>query len=204
MNRITRGALIATLLSTAAACTQLTTPMGNEDWDSAAAEQIDLQLSQAAERASEANSTLAQTERTKIAPQESALDGDDISALPPELQRPTTVSWTGPAADLVGELARNIGYDYAVVGNAPSIDIMVSVNAVDEPAIKVFEDIGYQIAQFADVFVDPNGKRLEFRYMSDMVAGTKATAPQMKAPSLKGAPKVKRAPNVRRKDSLGK
>ncbi len=207
MKKITRGALIVALLSSVSACTtglpfgKSTTPVDNANWDSAAAEQIDLQLAEAAERAADANETLAQVERTRTAPQEPAISHEAISQLPSELQRPTTVNWTGTAADLTGEIARNIGYSYAVTGPEPSVPIMVSISATDEPAVKVLEDIGYQVAQFGEIHVDPDMKRLEFRYHSDMVADN--AAPSYGAPSLNKAPAVKRStPTVTKRDKL--
>lgn len=114
--------------------------------------------------------------------------GGDLEKLPPELRRPTTIEWVGPGVDLVGELARNIGYKYAVIGQEPAVDIMVSISAVDEPAIKVFENLGYQVAQYAEVFVDPNAKRIEFRYHSEQVAeASNPQTPRMSAPSFGGS-----------------
>ncbi len=203
MKNITRSALVLTLVGTVSACTDnpflsSTTPVDNNNWDSVAAEQIDLQLADAAERAAKANEMLAQVERLRTAPQEPSIDGETISALPSELQRPTTVNWTGPATDLAGEISRNIGYGYSVTGKEPSVPIMVSISATDEPAIKVLEDIGYQVAQFGEIIVDPDMKRLEFRYHSDMLSSN-----TMNSPSLNSSPKVKRSsPTTTHRDSL--
>lgn len=210
MNTIIKTAAILALLGTSA-CTDAIdfgtkdrNLPDNDSWDSKAARQIDDTLAKAAERSANANETLAQIERTRTAPTEPAMDGKDMEKLPPELRRPTTIEWTGPGVDLVGELARNIGYKYAVVGQEPVIDIMVSVSSVDEPAIKVFEDIGYQVAQYAEVFVDPNAKRIEFRYHSNSVAeASKPGAPRMSAPSFNAPPKAPTAVRSH-KESLGK
>ncbi|MHA6345905.1 DotD/TraH family lipoprotein [Roseivivax sp. CAU 1761] len=207
MKFITKTALVLALLGTSA-CGALDFGAGGRNhpdadgkWDSKAAKQIDETLAKAAERSANANETLAQIERTRTAPTEPSLAGADLENLPPELRRPTTIEWVGPGVDLVGELARNIGYTYAVAGQEPAVDIMVSVSAVDEPAIKVFEDIGYQVAQYAEVFVDPNAKRIEFRYHSDQVA--EASAPRMSAPSFNAPGKAPTA--VRKhKEKLGK
>ena len=122
-----------------------------------------------------------------------------MSKLPPELLRPTTVEWMGPALDLTNELARNIGYEFAVIGQMPPVDVMASVSAVDEPAVKVFENIGYQVSEFATVYLDPNVKRVEFRFKTnDMQA--------MTSPSVMPAPSrnTSAAPKVVRKDRIGK
>ncbi len=213
MNNFSKVAIVTTLLLSVSACVEGgLTQKDPADWDSAAAKQIDERISQSAERATDANETLSQIERTRTAPTETSITGEDLASLPPELQRPTTVEWTGPAVDLVSELSRNIGYTFAVVGQEPSIDIMVSVSAVDEPAVKVFEDVGYQVSQYAELFMDPNAKRVEFRYLSDHhAANNHVDAPSspktgMKSPSLKqNSPQGNAAPTVRKhKERLGK
>ncbi|EPX78066.1 DotD/TraH family lipoprotein [Salipiger mucosus] len=211
MKYFTKTAAILALLGTTA-CTDAF-DLGSRDrnhpetgkWDSEAARQIDDTLSEAAERSANANETLAQIERTRTAPTEDAMDAEDLSDLPPELRRPTTIEWVGPGVDLVGELARNIGYKYAVVGQEPAVDIMVSISAVDEPAIKVFEDLGYQVSKHAEVFVDPNAKRIEFRYHSDRVAeASKAPASRMSAPSFDSSSRKAPTKVRRHKEKLGK
>ena len=220
MKKLLNAAAVGAILMTTTACSQLMdSPFQDmeesDQWDSAAADQIDDRLSDSAERASDASETLAQIERTRTAPVEESLDGNGIDGMPPELQRPTTVEWTGPAPDLVNELARNIGYDYAIVGTTPPVDVMVSVSAVDTPAIKVFEDIGYQVSKFAEVFVDPNGKRIEFRFLTDDHAEDEGMPMPQQQPTPKAdneisAPRLSSTPDseprsVRRaKDKLGK
>ena len=201
MKNIKRLAIMGLLLSTVSACATLPSSADQTDWDSKAANQIDDRLSDAAERAAASSETLAQVERARTAPVEPSMSGADVMDMPPELQRPTTVEWTGPAAELVAELARNIGYAYSVVGDEPPVDVMVSVSAVDEPAVKVFEDIGYQVAKFAEVFVDPTGKRVEFRFVSEHQASAVAAAP--KAPRLQ-APSTQPTSVRRHKEPLGK
>lgn len=212
MKNIARVAVIGALLSTAACSDMQMAEFGSKPKggpESSAAKQIDDRLSQAAERAAAANETLAQVERTRTAPTDPSMDGEAIASMPPELQRPTSVEWTGPAPQLVEELARNIGYTFSVIGKEPPVDIMVAVSAVDEPAIKVFEDIGYQVSQFAEVFVDPNGKRIEFRFLTnahaDDTPSAKAIAPAHKSPSLNHRQAANTPPAVRKhKEKLGK
>lgn len=205
MKNITRLTVGALLLSTVAACA-VPVPSGADktDWDSKAANQLDERLAEGAARSADAAETLAQVERARTAPMESSLTAAQVAELPPELQRPTTVEWTGPAAELVGEISRNIGYGFSVVGDAPPVDVMVSVSAVDEPAVKVLENVSYQIARFAEVFIDPNGKRVEFRFLSeDHAAQTAPSNPKAMAPNLKS--QGNQPSGVRRhKEPLGK
>ena len=196
--KITTGIALAISVS---ACDTLPSQSSPTGWDEANETQIDDSLAQSALEASNAAEVLAQIESARTAPMENPMSGDQMNNLPPELLRPTTVEWTGPAVDLTGELAKSIGYSYSVVGQMPPVDVMVSVSSVDEPAVKVFENIGYQVAEFADVFVDPNTKRIEFRFKSNQMEAHAAGV--SKAGSLAG--NSGSATGVKtRKDRLGK
>lgn len=123
---------------------------------------VDGRLAEAAGKAAKAQETLARVQiaRTKPAP----LPLDETS-LPEELKRPATIDWSGPAHEAARKIAALIGYSFAVTGNPPSIPPMVHVSAVDVPAAKALENIGLQAYPFGEVAVDPNAKRVEFRYL---------------------------------------
>lgn len=123
---------------------------------------VDGKLAAAADTAAKAQETLArvQVARTKPAP----LPLDETS-LPEELKRPATIDWSGPAHEAARKVAALIGYSFAVTGNPPSIPPMVHVSSVDVPAAKALENIGMQAYPFGEVAVDPNAKRVEFRYL---------------------------------------
>jgi DotD protein len=60
---------------------------------------------------------------------------------------------------------------------------MVNISAKDVPVAKILEDIGLQVQGVAQVVVDTNVKRVEFRYI--------AQYPNLRgsgAPALRGAP----------------
>ena len=168
-------------------------------WSSEQASQVGESLANSADRAAGAAEVLAQIEAARTAPEEAPVDAEEMSQMPSELMRPTTVEWMGPALDLLHELSNNIGYDFAVIGTLPPVDIMASISAVDWPAVKVFENIGYQISEFGTVYVDPNTKRVEVRFKSNEVAAS------ADVPSVKKA--VRTAPSSTTgtsKDRLGK
>lgn len=123
---------------------------------------VDGKLAEAAGKAAKAQETLArvQVARTKPAP----LPLDETS-LPEELKRPATIDWSGPAHEAARKVAALIGYSFAVTGNPPSIPPMVHVSSVDVSAAKALENIGLQAYPFGEVTVDPNVKRVEFRYL---------------------------------------
>lgn len=204
MNKFTKAITGTILMASLAACSTTTgTPQTPDGWDSNSELNIDSRLIESAERSAGATEALAQIESARTAPMEAPVTGGEMSRLPPELLRPTTVEWMGPALDLTRTLAENIGYSYSVVGRMPPVDVMVSISAVDEPAVKVFEDIGYQVSEFASVYVDPNVKRVEFRFktneMEAMEAPRVGNAPQYASGGNRSTPPVRNT-----KDRLGK
>ena len=205
MNKFIKMVTGTVLIAGLSACNATTgaTPKTPDGWDSSSEMNIDERLVESAERSAGAAEALAQIESARTAPMESPVASEEMSKMPPELLRPTTVEWMGPALDLTRMLAENIGYSYSVVGKMPPVDIMVSISAIDEPAVKVFEDIGYQVSEFASVYVDPNVKRVEFRFKTNMQESMEAprvgNAPQYSSGNAGTNPPVKRT-----KDRLGK
>lgn len=200
VSKILLGSTLAMGLS-ACEMAPTTTSQTPEGWDESAAQKIDSRIAESAEKASGAAEALAQMKAAEVEPVEDPVVQEEMSKLPPELLRPTTIEWMGPAVELVDMLAKNIGYAYSVVGTQPPVDVMVSVSSVDEPAVKVFENIGYQVSEFASVYVDPNAKRVEFRFKQNHHSKTmeKPTVRESQRQNTKNTPSVK---NV--KDKLGK
>lgn len=124
--------------------------------------EIDARLAEAANKAAKAQENLARVQiaRTKPAP----LPLDE-SALPEELKRPATIDWSGPAHEAARKIAALIGYSFAITGNPPSIPPMIHMSVEDVTAAKALENIGLQAYPFGEVTVDPNVKRVEFRYL---------------------------------------
>lgn len=123
---------------------------------------VDRMLAEAASKAAEAQETLARVQVARTRPAPSPLDE---SSLPEELKRLATIDWSGPAHEAARKVAALIGYSFAVTGNPPSIPPMVHVSATDVTAAKALENIGLQAYPFGEVTVDPNVKRVEFRYL---------------------------------------
>lgn len=122
---------------------------------------VDRELAEAAVNATKALSTLAAIEAAQSTPIAPAIETDN---LPEELTRPTSVDWSGPAEILTGRIAGSIGYQFAVVGKPPPNDVIVQLSLHDVPAAKALESIGLQSAPFVTLIVDPNSRRIEFRY----------------------------------------
>jgi hypothetical protein len=163
MMRFRTLAAAAALVTLSACATDQGRPtvMSQPAWDTHARAHIDDKLGESSRRAATALETLAMIQRTRTEPPASSIDE---TLLPPELARQATVEWNGPAHELVQQVARNIGYAFMVQGNPPPIPPMVSVSAVDLPVAKILETTSLQVVSFATINVDPNAKRIEFRY----------------------------------------
>ena len=160
-------------------------------YDPAIRGEVEQQLAQSASRAANALETLAMIQRARTEPAAPALDE---SGLPPELKRRTTIEWSGPALEVVRELAGNIGYAFVESGNPPSAPGMVSIDVKDVSVAKALEDVGLQAQRFATVVVDPNARRIEFRHETVEGSTPRAAARAAAAP----APRRRAAAPVRR------
>lgn len=177
------GAAVALLGGCAAGTGPAPTASGTQAWDAAIQQQVDQQLAQSAARAANALETLAMIQRVRTEPVAAPIDE---TGLPAELARRTTVEWSGPAKELVKELAANIGYDFTETGGTAAAPAMVHVNVRDVSAAKALEDIGLQVQQWATVIVDPNLKRVEYRNESWNSNAAQTFSSSPKPPSLKG------------------
>ncbi|MBY3155274.1 DotD/TraH family lipoprotein [Rhizobium laguerreae] len=156
---LTASVVTATLFM--AGCSTTKTP-DNDISDVYSNQAIDKELADAVSRASKAQETLARVQVARTTPTPSALDE---SSLPEELKRPATIDWSGPAHEAAEKIANLVGYQFKITGNRPSIPPMVHVSVQDISAAKALEDIGLQAFPFGEVSVDPNAKRIEFRYL---------------------------------------
>ena len=73
----------------------------------------------------------------------------------PTLEELISVSWTGPAAGVLKEIALQIGYRYQETGSPSAQDLTVVVHGLSRRAHHVLEDIAWQIQPQAILRVDP-------------------------------------------------
>lgn len=126
----------------------------------ASPDSVSIMLAESADRASSALETLAavelaRTPTTKMSP---------ISDVPQELRRTITVNWVGPIEPIAKTLADRAGYSFLVLGNEPSIPVVVSVDAENSRVIDVLRDIGLQLGKRGDVKVDARSRMVEIYY----------------------------------------
>ena len=124
---------------------------------------ISSKLLQVSKEATSAQQKLAQVQISRSEPSPLPLNETN---LPSELTRLTTFVWVGPAEESANKLAKLIDYNFHLVGNPPSIKPVVNLNFVNAPAVKILEQIGLQSYPIGEVTVDPNIKRVEYRYLN--------------------------------------
>lgn len=119
-------------------------------------------LAEAADRASVAMETLAAVEQARspgiaVAP---------IPDAPAELRRAMTVNWVGPVEPIGKTLADRASYGFVVIGDAPPVPIVVSVDVENRPVIDILRSIGLQLGKRADIKVDATRRVVEIHYAS--------------------------------------
>ncbi|MGB0719480.1 MAG: DotD/TraH family lipoprotein [Bdellovibrionales bacterium] len=124
-------------------------------------------LAEAADRASKSLETLASTEYARTPGVAVAPIGD----APRELRRAVTVNWIGPVEPIVKSLANRASYNFNVVGSAPPVPVVVSIDAENKPVIEILRDIGLQLGLRADIRVDAPSRIIEVHYAPNTGAG---------------------------------
>lgn len=123
---------------------------------------IDQSIADAARDAADALKSMAEVERSRAG----VSAGTGKGALPSELQRTTNVSWIGPAAALLGELAGKLGYEFKSYGkDVPALSI-VSIERKQMQIADILKEVGVQLGDRAKVVVNPSRKLIEIHYAS--------------------------------------
>lgn len=76
----------------------------------------------------------------------------------------TTVDWSGPVEPLVRQLATAANYRTRILGTAPAIPVLVTINAKNVMLGDVIRDVGYQCGRRATVVLFPDSRVVELRY----------------------------------------
>lgn len=119
-----------------------------------------MMLAEAADRASVSLETLAAVEQSRSPGIAVAPIGD----APAELRRAMTVNWVGPVEPIGKTLADRAGYGFVVVGEAPPVPIVVSLDIENTPVIDILRNLGLQLGQRADIKVDGSRRVVEVHY----------------------------------------
>ena len=84
--------------------------------------------------------------------------------VPAELNRPSSLTWSGPIDAGAKALSDRIGYRLVVTNDARAAPIIVSVNKSDVRILDLFEALGIAAGSQATVIVDPDNRQVEVRY----------------------------------------
>ncbi len=169
MMRHTRSALFFSLLALSACATKTEMPpvdrthveASNASVPSQA--EVTARLAEAAQRTADAVESLASIEQARTPELYTPLVAD----APQELRLLVTVQWTGPWENLLKVMSERVNYGFRVIGKAPPVPVVVTVDAKQEPYVDVMRNIGLQAAGRADLVLDSQNKMVEVRYAPD-------------------------------------
>ncbi len=80
------------------------------------------------------------------------------------LQTRASVDWSGPISELTERVASAAHFRYRILGQAPGIPILISLNLKDQTLAEILRDIDYQAGKKAFIHVYPNSQVVELRY----------------------------------------
>lgn len=126
----------------------------------ASPDKVSAMLAESADRASAALETLAAVEKART-PDAATSPVDNV---PPELARAISVNWVGPIDQIAKTLADRAGYGFLILGNEPSIPVVVSLDAENARVVDALRDIGLQLGMRGDVKVDARSRMIEIYY----------------------------------------
>ncbi|KTD71370.1 lipoprotein DotD [Legionella tucsonensis] len=80
------------------------------------------------------------------------------------LQARASVDWSGPIEELTARIAKSAHFRLRVLGKAPPLPVLISLNIKDESLAEILRDIDYQAGKKAYIHVYPNSQVVELRY----------------------------------------
>jgi defect-in-organelle-trafficking protein DotD len=120
-----------------------------------------IQLAEAANAVSDSMLEMARIEKVITPPHK-----DNTLTIPntARLQAKASVDWSGPIAELTQRIAHAAHYHLRVLGHAPAIPVLISLNRHDQSLAELLRDIDYQAGNKATLHVYPNSQVIELRY----------------------------------------
>lgn len=80
------------------------------------------------------------------------------------MQARASVDWSGPIEELTARIAKASHYQLRVIGQTPSLPILISISVKDKSLAEILRDIDYQAGIKANIHVYPNSQTVELRY----------------------------------------
>lgn len=75
-----------------------------------------------------------------------------------------SIDWSGPIEPLIGRIAHSAGYRLSVLGQRPTVPVIVTLFEKNVPMGDILRDAGFQANNRADVIVFPGRRLVEIRY----------------------------------------
>ena len=147
---------LATALIAGCNSTTFKKPPYNDPSDDAS-----IKLAEAASSVSDSMLQMARVEKVIKPPSK-----DNTLTIPNayNLQARASVDWSGPIAELTARIAKAAHYRVRMLGKAPSVPVLISLNVEDESLAEILRDIDYQAGKRAYIHVYPNSQVIELRY----------------------------------------
>ncbi len=120
-----------------------------------------IKLAEAAVSVSDSMLEMARVEKIILPP-----NIDNTLTIPSayNLQARASVDWSGPIEELVGRIAKASHYQLRILGQMPSLPVLISISAKDKSLAELLRDIDYQAKKRAFIHVYPNSQTVELRY----------------------------------------
>jgi defect-in-organelle-trafficking protein DotD len=133
--------------------------------DSAPVQAVDKNAqAQIAEAASSVSQNIQNLDAMTLATHKGVQMPTPVNAASVGMAQIVSVSWHGPVEPLLKQVAQGAHYKLKVIGTAPSIPLVVNVNADNETLADVLRDATYQVAKEAAVKLYPKHRVIELRY----------------------------------------
>ncbi len=147
---------LASALLAGCAGTNYKKPPFNEPSDDAS-----IKLAEAANSVSDSMLQMARIEKVIKPPSH-----DNTLTIPNSynLQARASVDWSGPIAEITDRIAKAAHFRLRVLGKAPAVPVLISLNIEDESLAEILRDIDYQAGIKATIHVYPNSQVVELRY----------------------------------------
>lgn len=149
------SALISVLLAGCATTTYKKPPVN------APSDDASIKLAEAANSVSDSMMQMARIEKVITPPSK-----DNTMTIPNayNLQTRASVDWSGPIAELTQRIATAAHFHLRILGQTPSVPILISLDLKDQSLAEILRNIDYQAGKKAYIHVYPNSQVVELRY----------------------------------------
>lgn len=120
-----------------------------------------IKLAEAANSVSHSMLEIARIEKVVTPPQ-----NDHRLTIPSiaNLQRRASVDWSGPIREITTRIASAANFHVRVLGRAPAVPIIISLDCHDKSLAEILRNIDYQAGKKASIHVYPHSQIIELRY----------------------------------------